>query len=530
MKKYFLLMMTAMLMAMTGTVMTSCSNDDEKEVTHYSNGLYVFVSDGGDNSTPDVPSLVVSELQIQSENGDIDSCWIYPAYCGKIDPVTSCGPDNIAYEVYPMVFTAVIRESSLFNALQFEICSKEDIHIEDLNVGDIFDSSTMNGDGIHLKVWEESAADAFIPKQNMSGAVGGRIEVMDKKTFESGQSCITLSLQDLKFYSYDKENNQCYYTLNGKIEFENCENGVYPNPTNGFNGYFDMETALIPADELISFMMDALYKNESQGRSTFFSERPEEQECLIINSIDDFRKVYKGDKDISPIIHHVNFDYCSLVIGRTYGEDSSVSLGDFDLTDNGDGYQLDVTLNRNTNPDYGFLTALVDLYFWKIYPKMEKKPVVFNRISQDVNINPLDAYAPIRKRWLLQSYSDADGTVHQVSQGWGDERYSIEFKEDGTVVGRINTNDYNCFYTVPYFCTYDGKRDGYNGDLHYGLVNLWNWKVTEVNDDEPLSKVFMRISNATEFKLWMSLFMNIKISDKEVLHFFREDLKEYYGF
>ena len=31
-----------------------------------------------------------------------------------------------------------------------------------------------------------------------------------------------------------------------------------------------MATALSPSDELISFMMDALYKNETQGRRTFF--------------------------------------------------------------------------------------------------------------------------------------------------------------------------------------------------------------------------------------------------------------------
>ena len=533
MKKYFLLMVTAMLVMMAGTVMTSCSKDGENDIADFSNGQYGFLSDSGENgekSTPSAPPLVVSELQIQSENGDIDSCWLYPAYCGKTDPVTNIGPDNNAYEVYPMVFTAVIRESSLFNALQFDIWSKENINIEDLNVGDTFDSSTMDGNGIHLKVWQESAVDAIIPRQNMPGTLGGKIEVIDKKTVESGYSFITLSLQDIKFSSYDTEQNQCYYTLNGKIEFEICDNGVYPNPTNGFNGNFDMETALIPADELISFMMDALYRNESQGRSTLFSEGSEEQECLIINSVEDFRKVYKGDKDISPIIHHVNFDYCSLVIGRTYGEHGGVSLGGFDLTDNGDAYQLDVTLNNNVNPDLTYTQAFIDLYFWKIYPKMEKKPVVFNRIRQDVNIDLLDAYAPIRKRWILTDYSDADGTLHQVSQNWGDERYSIEFKEDGTVEGRINLNDYNCYYTVPYFCTYDGKRDGYNGDLHYGLINLWNWKVTKVNDDDPLSNEFMRIFNATEFKLWSSDFLTIKISDKEYFAFFRENLKESYGY
>ena len=534
MKKYFLWMVTAILVMMAGTMMTSCNKDGENDTADFSKGQYGYLSaggdNGGDNTTPSVPSLVASTLQIQSENGDIDSCWIYPAYCGKTDPITNSGTDNNAYTVYPMLFTAVIRESSLFNALEFDIWSKENINIEDLKVGDIFDGNTMDGNGIHLIAWQESAVDAIIPRQNMPGTLGGKIEVIDKKTVESGYSFITLSLQDIKFSSYDKEQNQCYYTLNGKIEFEICENGVYPTPTQTPPTNVDMESLLEPSDQLISFMMDALYKNESQGRNTFFSEKAEEEKLLIINSVEEFRKVYKGDKDISPIIHFVNFNYCSLVIGRTYGEDSSVSLGDFDLTDNGDTYQLDVTLNRNVNPNYGYYAALVDLYFWKIYPKMEQKPVVFNRIRQDVNIDPLEAYAPIRERWLLESYSDADGTLHQVSKDWGDERYSIEFKEGGTVEGRINLNEYNGYYTVPYMCTYNGKRDGYTGDLHYGLINLCNLNVTKVNDDEPLSNEFMRIFNATEFKLWSSNFLTIKISEKEYFAFFRENLKENYGY
>ena len=182
------------------------------------------------------------------------------------------------------------------------------------------------------------------------------------------------------------------------------------------------------------------------------------------------------------------------------------------------------------NPDYAYTAAFVDLYFWKICPKMENKPVVFNRIRQDVNIDPMQESSLIRKRWFLQCYSDADGTLHMFDHGWGDERYSIEFKENGRVEGVINTNNFSGYYTLPHMMAIDGKRDGYNGVLHYGLINLTNINVTEVADDEPLSKSFMHIFDATEIKVWSEDIMTIKNSEGEIFGFFRENIKEIYGY
>ena len=114
--------------------------------------------------------------------------------------------------------------------------------------------------------------------------------------------------------------------------------------------------------------------------------------------------------------------------------------------------------------------------------------------------------------------------------GWGDERYSIEFKENGRVEGVINTNNFSGYYTLPHMMAIDGKRDGYNGVLHYGLINLTNINVTEVADDEPLSKSFMRIFDATEIKVWSEDIMTIKNSEGEIFGFFRENIKEIYGY
>ena len=275
-------------------------------------------------------------------------------------------------------------------------------------------------------------------------------------------------------------------------------------------------------------MMNALYKSENEGRKTFFSQTPEEEKCLIINSESEFHEAYHGDMEVPRWM--IDFNHCSLVIGRTYGEHGGVSLGDYEFTDNGDNYQLNLTINNNVNPDYYYPQAVTDLYFWKICPKMENKPVVFNRIRQDVNIDPMQKYSLFCKRWFMDCYVDVDGTLHQVSKDWGDERYSIEFKENGRVEGRINTNGFSGQYTMPHMMTIDGKRDGYNGELHYGLLNLTDLSVSEVFDDEPLSDTFMHIFNATKIKLWSQDIMTITTSDGEIFGFFRENIKELYGY
>ena len=503
----------------------ACSKDDneEKDINSiFSSGLYV-------TDCIMMPSFSLGDknvLFIQDENGKIDTCGIYSPYCGIAGPITTTGSDNVAFENYPMVFSTSMWYSANFNELQLSIENRENKKIEDLEVGDSFSTFLFDPNNkIYMKVWWEDNLITDIPYQNMSGALGGRIEVIDKRTDSDGITYITQSLEDLEFYSYDKDMNQHNYHLNGKIEFRISENGLYPKPE---ESVFDMETALIPNDDLIWFMMNALYKNESEGRKTFFSQAPEEEKCLIINSQSEFCEAYHGDMEVPRWM--IDFNHCSLVIGRTYGEHGGVSLGDYEFTDNGDSYQLNLTINNNVNPDYYYPQAVTDLYFWKICPKMENKPVVFNRIRQDVNIDPMQKYSLFCKRWFMDCYVDVDGTLHQVSKDWGDERYSIEFKENGRVEGRINTNGFSGQYTMPHMMTIDGKRDGYNGDLHYGLINLTDLSVSEVFDDEPLSDTFMHIFNATKIKLWSQDIMTITTSDGEVFGFFRENIKELYGY
>ena len=503
-------------------ILGACSSGDEYPI---SNDLRsYFRSDVGNIAYEEPYSLGdMNVLQIMSETGDADTCRIYiPDGSLTTGQEEKTEPDGSTHTVYHLGFSAIIENSSFsFNIMQIVIESDKAENASDLNEGDTFNSSA-----IRVEAWD-------ISNPSLTGrldyALGGQITVVEQQTDENGRVHITLSLQDLKFYSYDQERP---FTLNGIIGYDISGNdsGNNATPAPDVND-FDMETGLIPSENLIFFMMNALYKDESQGRSTFFSEGPAEQECLIINSEEEFRQAYKGDMAVpSPII---NFNYCTLVIGRTYGESGAMSLGDYELIDNGDTYQLNVTLNNNVNPNLAYTGAFTDLYFWKIYPKMENKPVVFNRIHQDVNFDPFgegSTYAKLRKRWFLDVYTDPDGTLHQVDADWGDERYCIEFMEDGRMQGRINANEFSGAYTVPYAFSIDGKRDGYNGDLTYGLINMRNVVSTMVYDGEPLSEKFEHVFNATEFKLWSSDIMTIRVSEKEVFGFFRENIKEIYGY
>ena len=351
MRKNIFYWIGAAMMLVVG--LSSCSKTDDEEKANIITGLYGF---SANDESADVIHLVAGDmnvLQIQSENGDTELCSLYTPW-GSLTSgqEIKTEPDGSTHTVYHLGFSAMILNSSLFNVMTLDIESDQAASAGELKVGDTFDSSV-----IQVIAFDNRNT---LTEGRFDYAKGGQVQVVDLQTGDNGRSHITISLQDLKFNSFDQKHS---YTLNATIDYviavdDPESNETQPEP---ITGDFDMETALIPSDELISFMMDALYKNETQGRHTFFSEDPEEQKCLIINSIEEFREAYKGDKDISPIIHHVNFNYCTLVIGRTYGEHSGMSLGDYELTDNGDAYQLDVTLNNNINPDLVYTTALTDL-------------------------------------------------------------------------------------------------------------------------------------------------------------------------
>jgi hypothetical protein len=275
------------------------------------------------------------------------------------------------------------------------------------------------------------------------------------------------------------------------------------------------------ADELSFFMTEALYGSDMQGRQTFFSTVPEEEKCLIINSEQEFREAYKGDKELPK----VDFSKYTLVVGCSWGSDTSFSFDDFEMVDKGDSYQLNLTLNHNVHPDYGAFCVVVDIYFWRLYPKMESKLVSFNRIVKDViidNEGEGSVNARLRSRWILQGYTDADGTPHQVGSVWGDDRYTIQFKEFYQAEARINTNHWTA---GSYALSFVGKGKESGRDYDYGIITLRDGGVTEIGDPEPLSEQFLRIFKTSQFILYGYEYLYLRISPKEYFAFRHEALK-----
>ena len=275
------------------------------------------------------------------------------------------------------------------------------------------------------------------------------------------------------------------------------------------------------ADELSFFMTEALYGSEMQGRRTFFSADPEEEKCLIINSEQEFREAYKGDKELPD----VDFSKYTLVVGRSWDNDTSYFFDDFEMVDKGDSYQLDLTLNHNVHPDYGAFCVVVDIFFWRLYPKMESKPVSLNRIVKDVIYDyegEGSVNARLRSRWILQAYTDADGTPHQVGNGWGDDRYTIQFKEFYQAEARINANHWTA---GSYAVSFVGKGKESGRDYDYGMITLRDGAVTEIGDPEPLSEQFLRIFRASQFILYGNGYLYLIISPKEYFAFRNEALK-----
>ena len=496
MKKNLLFAMSAVLLMMAGMVMTACSDDEVNGIVYK-------------KEKPKVTRSELNVLEIREVDGPTETCWLDNPICGIGERLYI---DD--YVDYPMKFTADIKNSLLFTGLYLGIENRENRKIEDLQVGESFGTAyiALENGKLDFSIWGDTYSGRRI------GFSPGIYEVVDKRIDSDSVTYITISIQDLEIYRDGGSiHNPHKYIVNGVIEFRVCKDGLYPKK----EPVIDLESMRYPSEELNFFMMDALHGSEFEGRRTFFSDEAVAEECLIINSEEEFRQAYKGDKELPNT--GINFDYCTLVIGRTYGEHGGVTYGGHELIDNGDSYQLNVTLNNNVNPDYCYTAAFTDIYFWNIYLKKEKKPVVFNRIRQDVTIDPLiDANSRLVGRWLLDGYSDgddryADGGYHYCDRK--DKGFYIEFKEDGTVVGRINdTNDLSCRYMVPYI----GKRAYYEDAAEHGIINLWDWNITNVADDNPISEKMTHISNATQIKLIMKLNLVLYVSPNEYYVFRRE--------
>lgn len=138
-----------------------------------------------------------------------------------------------------------------------------------------------------------------------------------------------------------------------------------------------------PNDPLASFFQEELHAPywDGQGNEykTFFEHGDYDKEiCLMINSRQEFQQAYMGSKPLPD----VDFSKYTLLIGRTWGNDGSFSLGEITLKNKNSYYELQTKLLHHVG---GFATqAIIDIYFWRLYPKLEKKDIVMKRTVENV--------------------------------------------------------------------------------------------------------------------------------------------------
>lgn len=108
---------------------------------------------------------------------------------------------------------------------------------------------------------------------------------------------------------------------------------------------------------------------------TFFDQTEwDEQKLLVINSQSDFQLAYTGDKKLPEI----DFDKYTLIIGKDWASNSSYQLQDVQLYDNGKQYILDIDIMHYVWS--GAYEAIQNLFYWKVYPKLDKKEIILNRV------------------------------------------------------------------------------------------------------------------------------------------------------
>ena len=238
MRKNIFYWIGAAMMLVVG--LSSCSKTDDEEKANIITGLYGF---SANDESADVIHLVAGDmnvLQIQSENGDTELCSLYTPW-GSLTSgqEIKTEPDGSTHTVYHLGFSAMILNSSLFNVMTLDIESDQAASAGELKVGDTFDSSV-----IQVIAFDNRNT---LTEGRFDYAKGGQVQVVDLQTGDNGRSHITISLQDLKFNSFDQKHS---YTLNATIDYviavdDPESNETQPEP---ITGDFDMETALIPSD------------------------------------------------------------------------------------------------------------------------------------------------------------------------------------------------------------------------------------------------------------------------------------------
>lgn len=117
------------------------------------------------------------------------------------------------------------------------------------------------------------------------------------------------------------------------------------------------------------------WDGEGNMHRTFFDQTEwNEEKLLVINSEQELKDAYTGDKQLPTI----DFNQYTLLIGKDWAYDSSYQLNDIRLYDKGGQYVLDIDILHHV---WGWAYSMIEnLFYWKVYPKLQDKEFVLNRV------------------------------------------------------------------------------------------------------------------------------------------------------
>jgi hypothetical protein len=126
---------------------------------------------------------------------------------------------------------------------------------------------------------------------------------------------------------------------------------------------------ITPNDEVSAFFEKYLPATSGTRSECFFVD-DKTNKNLMINSVDDFRKIFSCSSDILPV---VDFNLYTLIIGQYQMPGTAYSISEFDIV-----VSKKIELNIAVDCPKSTYTVICPLYYWKIYPKIQNKSISVN--------------------------------------------------------------------------------------------------------------------------------------------------------